>query len=65
MKLGVAILRIEHVAAILIALLAGAAVLFFSGDTDPLIAVESGLGAGLVTYLAAYFRSRWLGNRQH
>lgn len=38
----------------------GATVLFYSGDVDPLFAIESGLGAGLVTYLAAYLRSRGL-----
>lgn len=66
MRLGPVALRFEHTAALAVALLVGAAVLFFSGDTDPLFAIEAGLGAGVVGYLAAYLRSRGVfGHRRH
>lgn len=59
MRVGPIAIRIEHIVVIGVAVIVGAVVLFYSGDADPLIAVESGLGAGLVTYLAAYLRSRY------
>lgn len=64
MKVGRVTLRIEHIVVIAVAVMVGAVVLFYSGDADPLIAVESGLGAGLVTYLAAYLRSRYPAHRR-
>jgi Mg/Co/Ni transporter MgtE len=59
MRVGPIAVRIEHLLVIAVAVIVGAVVLFYSGDADPLIAVESGLGAGLVIYLAAYLRSRY------
>lgn len=64
MRIGPIALRIEHLIVIAVAVIVAAAVLFYSGDADPLIAVESGLGAGLFTYLVAYLRSQALLKRR-
>lgn len=65
MKIGKTALRIEHLIVVAIALIVGAAVLFYSGDADPLLAVESGLGAGLLAYLVTYLRLRSAFRRRH
>lgn len=57
MRIGKVVLRIEHLIVVAAAVIVGSAVLFYSGDADPLIAIESGLGAGLLAYLATYLSS--------
>lgn len=64
MKTGTVALRIEHLVGIVVALVVGAVVLLYSGDADPLLAVETGLGAGLVTYLGAYLRLHIISGRR-
>lgn len=48
----------EHVAAFAVALIVGAIVVRYTGDTDVLPAIGSGLGGGILAYLAVRLHHR-------
>jgi hypothetical protein len=59
MKVAPGVWRVEHTVVIVCAVLIAAIVFLYSGDTDPLFAIGSGVGAGMLAYLITFFRSRW------
>jgi hypothetical protein len=52
------ILATEHIIAVLVAIVSGAIVVRYTGDSDLLLAAGSGVGSGALAFLATRLHSR-------